>query len=190
MREALQGVPEKRAADAGGLVTLRISPDTGMLASGENPDAILETFMTDHLPAGDEAGGEGPASTRTGRMPAEASRSSDVDRPIRASEPMTKQHPVRTENLRRALAQEAARVMAEHGIRDFLFAKRKAAERFGVTDNAVLPKNTEIEDALAEYQRLFGGDFARESALRAAPGGARSHAAAAGVRAAPGRVRC
>jgi hypothetical protein len=48
--------------------------------------------------------------------------------------------------------------MAEHGIRDFLFAKRKAAERFGVTDNAVLPKNIEIEDALGEYQRLFGGD--------------------------------
>ncbi len=48
--------------------------------------------------------------------------------------------------------------MAEHGVSDFLFAKRKAAERFGVTDNAVLPKNTEIEEALAEYQRLFGGD--------------------------------
>ena len=74
-----------------------------------------------------------------------------------------RQHPVRAENLRRALAQEAARVMAEHGIRDFLLAKRKAAERFGVTDGAVLPKNTEIETALAEYQRLFGGDSHRES---------------------------
>ena len=63
----------------------------------------------------------------------------------------------RAENLRRALAQEAARIMSEQGIRDFLTAKRKAAERFGVTDGAVLPKNTEIEDALAEYQRLFGG---------------------------------
>ncbi len=47
--------------------------------------------------------------------------------------------------------------MAEHGIRDFFVAKRKAAERFGVTDGAVLPKNTEIESALVEYQRLFGG---------------------------------
>ena len=47
--------------------------------------------------------------------------------------------------------------MSEHGIRDFLTAKRKAAERFGVTAGSVLPKNTEIEDALAEYQRLFGG---------------------------------
>lgn len=47
--------------------------------------------------------------------------------------------------------------MAEHGIHDFLLAKRKAAERFGVTDQAALPRNTEIEEALAEHQRLFGG---------------------------------
>lgn len=76
---------------------------------------------------------------------------------------MPKRHPVRTENLRRALAQEAARVMAEHGIRDFLFAKRKAAERLGVTDNAVLPRNVEIEEALAQYQRLFRGNSHLES---------------------------
>src|ERR1700730_17686722 len=68
---------------------------------------------------------------------------------------MNKRRDVRSENLRLALAQEAARVMAEHGIRDFLAAKRKAAERFGVIDSAVLPKNTEIEAALAQYQRLF-----------------------------------
>ena len=61
----------------------------------------------------------------------------------------------RNGNLRRALAQEAARIMAQHGIHDFLTAKRKAAERLGVTDSSALPRNTEIEDALAEYQRLF-----------------------------------
>ncbi len=64
----------------------------------------------------------------------------------------------RAENLRRALAQEAARVMAEHGVRDYRFAKRKAAERFGVIDEAVLPRNTEIEAALLEYQRLFAAE--------------------------------
>lgn len=53
--------------------------------------------------------------------------------------------------------------MAEHGIRDFLFAKRKAAERFGVVDGSVLPRNTEIEEALQEYQRLFGGEAHLES---------------------------
>jgi hypothetical protein len=76
---------------------------------------------------------------------------------------MAKRLGVRGEHLRHALAQEAARVMAEHGIRDFLVAKRKAAERFGVTDGAVLPKNTEIEMALVEYQRLFGRDTHTES---------------------------
>ena len=71
-----------------------------------------------------------------------------------------KRHPTRADNLRSALAQEAARLMAEHGIRDYLVAKRKAAERFGVSEGAAatLPKNSEIECALAEYQRLFGGE--------------------------------
>ena len=76
---------------------------------------------------------------------------------------MPKRLSVRGEHLRHAIAQEAARIMAEHGIRDFLAAKRKAAERFGVTDGAVLPKNTEIEMALVEYQRLFGADSHAES---------------------------
>src|SRR5579862_8007059 len=71
---------------------------------------------------------------------------------------MSRYNPTRADNLRRALAQEAARIMAEHGIRDFLIAKRKAAERFGVTErDSLLPKNSEIEEALAAYQRLFGG---------------------------------
>jgi hypothetical protein len=69
-----------------------------------------------------------------------------------------RRHVTRGDNLRRALAQEAARLMAEHGIQDFGVAKRKAAERLGVVDGAaVLPKNSEIEAALGEYQRLFGG---------------------------------
>ena len=78
---------------------------------------------------------------------------------------MNKRRAARSENLRLALAQEAARVMAEHGIRDFLAAKRKAAERFGVVDSAVLPKNTEIEGALVQYQRLFAAEAHAESLL-------------------------
>jgi hypothetical protein len=62
---------------------------------------------------------------------------------------------VRSDMMRQAIAREAARLMIEHGHEDYGFAKRKAAERFGVTDLAVLPKNTEIEEALAEHQRLF-----------------------------------
>jgi hypothetical protein len=71
---------------------------------------------------------------------------------------MPKKFSQRTEDMRRALAQEAARIMDEHGIGDFLQAKRKAAGRLGVNDVAVLPKNIEIEAALRERQRLFGRD--------------------------------
>src|SRR6202041_3854037 len=71
---------------------------------------------------------------------------------------MPKKYSQRAEDLRSALAQEAARIMAEHGIGDFLQAKRKAADRLGVSGVAVLPKNVEIEAALREHQRLFGRD--------------------------------
>ena len=80
----------------------------------------------------------------------------------------------RTHERRRRVAHEAARLMAESGIRDFHQAKRKAAERLGIHDDASLPRNREIEDALREYQRLFQGDAQaiglrqrREAALRA-----------------------
>jgi hypothetical protein len=78
---------------------------------------------------------------------------------------MSKRSNPRAEHLRRALAQEAARIMAEQGIDDFRLAKRKAAERLGATDIAVLPKNTEIEEALANHQRLFES-HTHSSALR------------------------
>src|SRR5690554_6697019 len=70
---------------------------------------------------------------------------------------MPKRAPTRSDQLRGAVAQEAARLMAEHGIQDYLVAKRKAAERYGVVEGALLPRNTEIEAALMAYQRLFGG---------------------------------
>ena len=74
---------------------------------------------------------------------------------------MAKRAPNRSDHLRSAVAQEAARLMAEHGIQDYYVAKRKAAERYGVVDGAFLPKNTEIEAALRSYQRLFVAGCAR-----------------------------
>jgi hypothetical protein len=74
---------------------------------------------------------------------------------------------------RERLASEAARLMSEGGIADYHQAKLKAAERLGIHDDASLPRNTEIEAALRQYQRLFGRDNAgelqrrREAALEA-----------------------
>lgn len=61
----------------------------------------------------------------------------------------------RTRERRYRLANEAARLIVESGIRDFHLAKRKAAQRLGIFDDASLPRNREIEEALREYQRLF-----------------------------------
>ncbi|KAF1686468.1 hypothetical protein B1992_07925 [Pseudoxanthomonas broegbernensis] len=72
---------------------------------------------------------------------------------------------VRTRERRQRLAHEAARLMAEGGIRDYHQAKLKAAVRLGIHDDASLPRNREIEDALREYQRIFLGP-AQEDALR------------------------
>ena len=116
-------------------------------------DPVFEYFRVDMLPT--DEGYSGDISVGTAGHRFHVSRCAAIGH--RPDFLNMKKLPPRAENLRRALAQEAARIMSEHGIRDFLTAKRKAAERFGVTDGSVLPKNTEIEDALAEYQRLFGG---------------------------------
>ena len=71
---------------------------------------------------------------------------------------MTRRPNPRADLLRQAVAEEAARIMREQGVDDFLLAKRKAAERLGVTDASILPRNTEIEAALVAHQRLFAAD--------------------------------
>ena len=98
---------------------------------------------------------------------------------------MPKKYSQRAEDLRRALAQEAARIMAEHGIEDFLQAKRKAADRLGVNDVAVLPKNVEIEAALRAHQRLFGRD-SHDHTLKEQSGASRSTPCACSRSSSPG----
>ena len=59
---------------------------------------------------------------------------------------------------RQQVAHEAARLMVEHGIRDYQHAKRKAADRLGLGESRDLPRNDEIEREREAYQRLFSGD--------------------------------
>jgi len=56
---------------------------------------------------------------------------------------------------RERLADEAARLMVEHGIDDFGLAKRKAAARLGLSEASRLPTNVEIQARVVERQRLF-----------------------------------
>jgi len=59
---------------------------------------------------------------------------------------------------RLVVAQEAARIIVDHGIRDYRLAKQKAADRLGVTGRGSLPGNAEIEAAVVEHLQLFGGE--------------------------------
>lgn len=70
---------------------------------------------------------------------------------------MAGRHARNDDALRRSIAQEAARIMAEDGVRDFAAAKRKAAARLNQNENHHLPSNREIEEALTEYLHLFHG---------------------------------
>jgi hypothetical protein len=72
----------------------------------------------------------------------------------------------RLQRNRLLVAQEAARLMSEHGIRDFHHAKLKAAERLGIFDAQALPRNLEIESALREHQRLFQADSQPQLLIR------------------------
>ncbi|MDE2050360.1 MAG: transglycosylase domain-containing protein, partial [Gammaproteobacteria bacterium] len=63
MRYALNGVPQWQRPMPTGIVTLRVSPQSGALVSDENPDGIPEVFMANHLPTAAPAG---PGSTPQG----------------------------------------------------------------------------------------------------------------------------
>ncbi|MCW9024425.1 MAG: hypothetical protein OQK73_07050 [Gammaproteobacteria bacterium] len=76
--------------------------------------------------------------------------------------------------MRLRLAQEAAHILLESGSNDYYAAKRKAALHLGAVDTRNMPSNSEIEEALQEYQRIFRADTQpaqlqklREAALQA-----------------------
>jgi penicillin-binding protein 1A len=50
MHQALAGVPRHKIPVPDGIVTVRISPDTGLLASSDDPNAIMEKFIEGNLP--------------------------------------------------------------------------------------------------------------------------------------------
>jgi hypothetical protein len=59
--------------------------------------------------------------------------------------------------VRREVAAEAARIIATEGQHNYHAAKKKAAERIGVSERLALPSNIEVKEALHAYQNLYGG---------------------------------
>lgn len=72
--------------------------------------------------------------------------------------PRRKPVPAAGSLLRREIAGRAARMMAEDGIADYGFAKRKAAKSLGAGEGEALPTNEEIEAELRAYQSLYQED--------------------------------
>ena len=58
-------------------------------------------------------------------------------------------------NLRREIAALAARMIAEDGISDYGFAKRKAARQLGAVNADELPNNAEIDAEVRTYLSVF-----------------------------------
>ena len=64
----------------------------------------------------------------------------------------------RRDLMREQLAHHAARLMAEGGITDYAFAKRKAAKQMGATDTHHLPSNQQVDEALRSFRALYQSD--------------------------------
>ena len=68
---------------------------------------------------------------------------------------MSKDRLHRRDLMREQLAHNAARLMAEGGITDYAFAKRKAAKQMGATDTHHLPSNQQVDEALRSFRSLY-----------------------------------
>src|SRR5512140_273275 len=68
---------------------------------------------------------------------------------------MSKANTQHRDLMREQLAHQTARLIAEDGITDFAFAKRKAAKQLGAAETQHLPSNQEVEDALHSYRALY-----------------------------------
>jgi len=66
-----------------------------------------------------------------------------------------KEYANRRDLMREQLAHQAAKLMAEDGITDHAFAKRKAAKQLGANDTQHLPSNDEIDAALHSFRTLY-----------------------------------
>jgi hypothetical protein len=68
--------------------------------------------------------------------------------------------------VRQHVALEAARIMADEHLSDFAKAKKKAADRLGITTRNDMPTNQEIEQELIAYRSIFSGPETEESLQR------------------------
>jgi hypothetical protein len=62
------------------------------------------------------------------------------------------------DHIRQMIAQQAARMMAEEGVHDYAYAKKKAGRQLGISENSALPTNAEIEEEIRLYHEIYNAD--------------------------------
>ena len=60
-----------------------------------------------------------------------------------------------TKHIKLAIASKAAELISQEGIRDYHFAKKKAAKYLGFSDKEILPSNYEIDKELILFKNLY-----------------------------------
>ena len=60
-----------------------------------------------------------------------------------------------SKNVKVSVANLAAQLIMEEGIKDYLYAKKKAAKSLGINENVNLPTNSQIDKAIDEYNKIF-----------------------------------
>ena len=60
-----------------------------------------------------------------------------------------------SKNIKLSVANLAAQLIMEEGIKDYLYAKKKAAKSLGINENANLPTNSQIDKAIDEFNKIF-----------------------------------
>ena len=60
-----------------------------------------------------------------------------------------------SKNIKISVANLAAQLIMEEGIKDYLYAKKKAAKSLGLNENANLPTNSQIDKAIDEFNKIF-----------------------------------
>jgi len=76
---------------------------------------------------------------------------------MKSTDRIPARHIRRLRQIRAEVAAEAARIIATEGQHNYHAAKKKAAERIGVSERLALPSNIEVKEALRSYQNLYGG---------------------------------
>ncbi|CAG0981903.1 hypothetical protein MTYP_01807 [Methylophilaceae bacterium] len=68
---------------------------------------------------------------------------------------MAKENGGRQSQLRQLIAQQAARLMADEGVSDYGYAKRKAGRQLGITEDHCMPTNAEVEEEIKLFHEIY-----------------------------------